>query len=700
MSEFLTNEGFVEQSTPRSRHVQNQHTFSGYDNIDKPKHRPGSLSSIGGETHANLKIDLEKPRVFTDEVISKAEFKMNLELALRTAVGVVISSLFQTKNLDVDLTSEHPKYWALFPDWYILGGISYIAVFFANIKDLCQQIAGVSLALIFSIVLCYSYEPHTFRTTAEVNTSIADGTMMRITKSFTDTAYYIHNYDLVAVLPFMMLYNAIVLNIPFGTNTKRFTTGAIRKLKQETLSAVDTIQELGNLIVDSYCFKDMDAENEQSVGLNYPLGSQKSVTQPFVEHYASLLDDVRAMGQAMAQERCGWLHASFMNNLQRDFSYLLALELELTLMEELEFILLNSPVPTQDVKGNIPLTLFLFSLQSFCTTMMEFPSKLKEKNHKTFPSCTLYKEIASLQAFVDPAKYNKLTFIVAFKVSLAILLACLFSVHIFAFTPTAATTIAYIMGSHIGESFSVTLNRVGGVVAGSIIPSVILFFICSYGCVCQTVVVSISDIVLFFWVTFSIIVELAIWPQSAIQLLRQSVQKHLATMQITFGGLFNQKFTYDGKVDLEAHKQIQSIIDVTSPAILSEERSLLREALFEPLLWRPPFSQQKYEQVIDICHRLLKNSLLLYKLVTWFQYRKANSWTALQPHRCSILLSSLGICCSIESGATHDDKVFSTTEIGCAIHYTFETLYKLFGEHFRYADADQTALFMQIKEAF
>ncbi|RQM23455.1 hypothetical protein B5M09_010372 [Aphanomyces astaci] len=43
---------------------------------------------------------------------------------------------------------------------------------------------------------------------------------------------------------------------------------------------------------------------------------------------------------------------------------------------------------------------------------------------------------------------------------------------------------------------------------------------------------------------------------------------------------------------------------------------------------------------------------------------------------------------------------FSTAQASRAIHDTFDTLHDLFGESFTYADGDQTALFMQMKEAF
>jgi hypothetical protein len=58
-------------------------------------------------------------------------------------------------------------------------------------------------------------------------------------------------------------------------------------------------------------------------------------------------------------------------------------------------------------------------------------------------------------------------------------------------------------------------------------------------------------------------------------------------------------------------------------------------------------------------------------------------------------LSSPSLSCTMT-----DIWALHTKTCGAAIHDTLETLYTMFGEDFRYADADQTALFMQMKEAF
>ncbi|KDO35398.1 hypothetical protein SPRG_00248 [Saprolegnia parasitica CBS 223.65] len=822
------------------------------------------------EAHGKLRINMGTRRALGAEARSRAEFKMNLQLAVRTACGVLVASMLQTKNPNVDTSDVHPKYWALFPDWYILGGISYVAV-------ACIFSCGKNIgATVREIVMT----PRVFNTNDEVALAMADGTLLQINKSFSGTPYYVNNHDFFTVLPFVMLFNAIVLLLPFETNTKKFAMGnnlyfaltivspndfndasTLKHLGDPyystdyilmnlfvymwlgvlgafvaflvlwipypilTKSAADTIQDLLNLIVDSYCFKNKDVDHmnflklklqrkfdlavakkdtmyallndvwwEQSVGLHYALKFQKSVTKPYIDLYASLIDNLRAMNQAIHLERYERLHELFMKKLQRqvyvvqlksaaalheisDEIHLVHKDLNLTQIDELERqmesllqlfqktqtkIYLREKPTVADVEGNIPLNLFLFSLQSFCATMMEFQSKLNKKTHNTGSRVRNFLK-KSMGAFVDPAKYTKVKFITGVKVWSAILVGCFLSVYVFAYSATTATTIAYVMGNHIGGSFSVTLNRVGGVVAGSIIPSVILFFICSYGCVSQAMVIGISNFFLFVWVTFSlyikwkggfesyaglvsayvaagiflkgcacsgtatmpmssysnlaqmslgiilfIMVELCFWPQSAIGLLRENVQKQMKLVQTAFTTLFEQNLSANGSIDDEKMRDIQNVVETQAPALLIEQKALLREANLEPLLWRPKFSQQKYERVLDGCQRLLNNTLILYKLVTWFQFRKANPHTEPGPRRLSIEPSSLvarpldrNSLAELEDNATPKETwAFSTKELGAAIHDTFDTLHSLFGEDFRYADADQTALFMQMKEAF
>ncbi|KAF0702070.1 hypothetical protein AaE_016146, partial [Aphanomyces astaci] len=338
-------------------------------------------------------------------------------------------------------------------------------------------------------------------------------------------------------------------------------------------------------------------------------------------------------------------------------------------------------------------------------------------------------------------------------------------------------------------SFSVTANRVGGVIAGSIIPSICLFYICSYACG-NSILVAISTYsLLFVWVTVSmyikwkggfesyaglisaftatqvllkgcdgcekgsvapissysnlaqmslgivlfIIVEMAICPQSAMALLRANIQKQMKLYQQCFQVLVQDTLARDGAVATEDDEdeatalEIKAIVKKKLPALLVEQAALLKEAAFEPLLWKPPFSTQKYEAVLDCCQRLLNNTLVLFKLTQWYKHRmdlqhpaspspsanSNNDQTKDHHHHTS----NSSTTANLISDDDDDDDVakpvpvtgiiekkevwgFSTAEVNLAIHDTFDTLHDLFGESFTYADGDQTALFMQMKEAF
>ncbi|RHY77802.1 hypothetical protein DYB30_014220, partial [Aphanomyces astaci] len=329
-------------------------------------------------------------------------------------------------------------------------------------------------------------------------------------------------------------------------------------------------------------------------------------------------------------------------------------------------------------------------------------------------------------------------------------------------------------------SFSVTANRVGGVIAGSIIPSICLFYICSYACG-NSILVAISTYsLLFVWVTVSmyikwkggfesyaglisaftatqvllkgcdgcekgsvapissysnlaqmslgivlfIIVEMAICPQSAMALLRANIQKQMKLYQQCFQVLVQDTLARDGAVATEDEDdeatalEIKAIVKKKLPALLVEQAALLKEAAFEPLLWKPPFSTQKYEAVLDCCQRLLNNTLVLFKLTQWYKHRMDLQHPSASPNSNNDHhhTSNTSTTANLISDDDDDDVAkpvpvtgmiekneewgFSTAQASRAILDTFDTLHDLFGESFTYADGDQTALFMQMKEAF
>ncbi|RHY23293.1 hypothetical protein DYB32_009248 [Aphanomyces invadans] len=823
-----------------------------------------------------------------------------MELALRTAVGVLLASMVQTKyrrdNAEVT-SNSHEKQWKFFPEWYILGGISYVAVatvfccgrnIGSTVREVFQQLCGVGVALLYNLLLFSVFQPQVFDTKAAYEAATNDGTLTLISHAFSGSPYYVHQRDFYTILPFIMLFTMLVLVLPIENNTKKYAIGnnlyfaltlvspndftnpslpkafgddvyktpnilanllvystlgilgaiiaqfmmwfpypifAIRSLQDETLTCADTIQDLLNLIVDSYCFKNKDVDHmnflrlklkrkfdlaaakhtkmtallndvwwEQLVGLHMPLTFRMSVTKPYIELFGQLIDGLRAMTQAIQLERYERLHHLFMKALQKQV-YMIQVkatallgeisthihhgdtELQLESLQELEkqveallqhfqetqtrIYKRESPSP-KDVEGNIPLNLFLFSLQSYCSTLLEFQTSFNARTHKTVRLHMVVRELnmpwhVLPSIYVDPSRYSRSKLETATKVWFAILCACFFSVYTFGYSSTTAGTVAYVMGNHIGGSFSVTANRVGGVVAGSIIPSVALFYICSYSCFSNIAVVFFSNAILFVWVTMSmyikwkggfesyaglvsaytatnvmlkgcdgcatgnvtptssyanlaqmtlgivlfIVVELVFCPQSAIGLLRANVQKHMKLAQEAFLILFEQNVHNSGVIDQDKLDQVQNIVQKQMPALLTDQAGLLHEAAFEPLLWKPPFSQSKYQSVLDCCQRLLNNTLVLFKLVTWFKFRvEQRNLTLHKKLDVEKITRKSHDSATHHSVTTKEAWAFSTVELGHAIHDTFDTLHDLFGDNFMYADGDQTALFMQMKEAF
>ncbi|KAF0715865.1 Aste57867_3133 [Aphanomyces stellatus] len=877
-----------------------------------PVQRHSSMASQKDDASGKLKINMGKERSLGTHVKYRPDFKFNMELAIRTAVGVLLASMVQTKDRhdNVEVTANsHIKQWLFFPSWYILGGLSYVATatvfgcgrnIGSTVREIFQQLCGVGVALLYNLALFSIFQPQVFDTQAQCTLSMIaypldayihalvinatlDGTLTHIKHAFSGSPYYVHQSDFYTILPFIMLFTMAILVLPIENNTKKYALGnnlyfaltlvspndftnpaqlkrfgddlyktpnllknllvymmlgilgafiaqlmlwfpypifAIRKLQEQTLTCADTIQDLLNLIVDSYCFKNKDVEHmnflklklkrkfelaaakhatmtamvndvwwEQLVGLHMPLHFKMSVTKPYIDLFGSLIENLRAMNQAIQLERYERLHTLFMKALQKEV-YMIQVkatnllgeisahvhdgdtELNLKSLEELErqmesllqhfqetqsrIYKREKPAP-KDVEGNIPLNLFLFSMQSYCTTLLEFQTKFNSRTHVTNLRIKKFVK-AQLGSFVDGSKYTRGKLETAAKVWFAILCACFFSVYTFGYSSTTAGTVAYVMGNHIGGSFSVTANRVGGVVAGSIIPSVVLFYICSYACNSSVAVAFFSNAVLFVWVTFSmyvkwkggfesyaglvsaytsvnvmlngcagcntgtvtptssysnlaqmslgivlfIVVELVFCPQSAIGLLRSNVQQLLTLSHASFEILFEQNLSNAGVIDQPTLDRVKDMVQKDMPALVAEQSGLLHEASFEPLLWKPPFSHAKYQAVLECCHRLLNNTLVLFKLVTWFKFRVEQRNLTLDKKLDleKITRKSQDAAEPRRSVTTKEAWAFSTVEMGRAIQDTFETLHDLFGDDFLYADGDQTALFMQMKEAF
>ncbi|RHZ24067.1 hypothetical protein DYB37_005483 [Aphanomyces astaci] len=708
-------------------------------------------------TTGKMKFNMGKARALGTDVKFRPDFKFNMELALRTAVGVLLASMVQTKyrkdNVQVP-SNSHEKQWVFFPEWYILGGISYVAVatvfccgrnIGSTVREVFQQLSGVGVALLYNLLLFSVFQPQVFDTKQAFLNATNDGTLTLISHAFSGSPYYVHEGDFYTILPFIMLFTMLVLyaignnlffaltlvspndftnpSLPKAFGDALYKTpnllsnllvysflgilGAIiaqfmmwfpypifgiRKLQDQTLTCADTIQDLLNLIVDSYCFKNKDVDHmnflrlklkrkfdlatakhahmksllhdvwwEQLVGLHVPLRFKMSVTKPYIDLFGSLVDNLRAMTQAIQLERYERLHTLFMKSLQKQ-----------VYMIQVKATALLSEISTHVHDGHTHLDLrSLQELEKQIETLLQ---------HFQATQTRIYKRESPSPKDVEaniPLNFN---IAVSFFSNAILFVWVTFSMYIKwkdGFESYAGLVSAF-------TATNIMLKGCDGCAAGTLVTPT-----SSYSNLAQMSL----GIVLF------IVVELVFCPQSAIGLLRANVQQHMKLAQQAFLILFEQNVHNSGVMDQSTLDQVQEIVQKTMPALLADQAGLLYEAGFEPLLWKPPFSQAKYQAVLDCCQRLLNNTLVLFKLVTWFKFRIEQRHLTLHK-KLDVEKITRKSHEAAHSVTAKEAWAFSTVELGRAIHDTFDTLYDLFGDNFMYADGDQTALFMQMKEAF
>ena len=337
----------------------------------------------------------------------------------------------------------------------------------------------------------------------------------------------------------------------------------------------------------------------------------------------------------------------------------------------------------------------------------------------------------ALLQHLDRQSYPRATLASSVKLTLAIAIAAFPAAYVFGFNSTAPSAIAYVVGSHIGASFRITTNRVIGVVAGSVLPSVFKFFICwTSSVVWQNM---LNNVVLFFWtalamfVFFSksyvayagivcayiaaktlldqcpadatesrgistvsyaslvqtslgmlvlVIVEFAIYPQSSVSLLRHNIQKTLTRLQTVFEAYYHYRPTADEEARGIQLDEAMRILHAEIPALLSKQRLLLMEADVEPVLWRPKFSAQKHEAVLQLLTRLQNNLTQWHKIIEWQEQTRK------------------------ERPTESEQWDYSSSSFQAHTVDAFESLYDSFGEKFLFSDPEETSLYFQMKEAF
>ncbi|KAI9916461.1 hypothetical protein PsorP6_016823 [Peronosclerospora sorghi] len=595
------------------------------------------------------------------------------------------------------------------------------------------------------------------------------------------------------------------------------------KLREETTQASGDVLDLLNVIVDSYCFKNKNVEHlnvlklklqrkfhaaharhrrmlallenvwcEQLFGFHFLFHLNRSISKGYVWLIGSLLADLQSLNTAIQLEQYDHLHFQYMKIFQREI-YMIQVrcgdllheisnaihassrQLNLQMIEQLQRqmdttlrryrdaqirLLQSQELKMKDVEGNVPLNLFVFSLHSFCSTLIEYQDAHNQKEFRGGRRARSF--IArSFRDFFATRSYTRAHLLEAARVSVAIIMGIFLAVYVYGFSSTTPSAVAYVMGNHIGGSFSVTVNRVDGVVAGSIVPSVLQFFI-SQVCSPRYLDVFLSNVLLFIWVSISmyvsfvegysayagvvsafiaaevllrqsdvcyahgsdtssliaissysslaqtsvglvlfIVTEMVLCPESATSLLRKNMQETLLLQQKAFSILFGHHVSTTGEMRDETMEDVRAMLHVHLPAHVVEQQTLLVEAQTEPQVWRPAFSKPKYDALLKCNHRLLNNNHLFFKLLRWYPYRVTTR--VAEPHGVAIRDTRTERARLVDpSGgrSTHAKWQDASHQFLFCVNDAFHTLHVLFGDSFRYSDVDETALFMQMKEAF
>ncbi|POM80782.1 Transmembrane protein [Phytophthora palmivora] len=642
---------------------------------------------------------------------------------------------------------------------------------------------------------------------------LSSGQLKRVDDELFDTSNILHNLRVFAIVGVIgALISVVTMCFPYPIF-------AISRLHEDSTKASADLLELLNIIVDAYCFKNKNVESmeflklrlkrkfdnaetryrcmlslledawwEQCFGLHYPLHFNRVMSRTYIKLVGSLIADLRSLSYAMRLEEYGRLHTTYMEVLKReiymiqtrsndllkeisDEVHALSPHLDLKTLGALENqvemalykfrkiqnrTLRKEAVTPAEVVGNVPLNLFLFSLNSFCSTLISFEHS---HNSRTYNDVHRVRSFAlkSLKKFVDPDYYKNLSmWINALKITMAIVAGVAFSVGVYGFSASVPSTIAYIMCETIGSSFRTTVNRVGGVVAGSVVPSVFKFFFVQI-CEPEFLGIALSNIVMFIWVgmcmyvyfgrgygsyggmvaafvasdtllrqtdicypngsdssssiaaasysslaqtsvavVIFISVETFVFPKSAISMLRHKISDTLKLHHSVFDALFGHHLSSSVEMDEVTMDNVRRMLVVEIPKKLGKQQQLLLEAQVEPLLWRPDFSAEKYRRVLEISQRMLNTNYLLFKLLRWFHFRVLQNRVKLDAADIRDDLQG-DIDNSVDS---HTKWKISTTHFQSLVRDSFETLAMIFSDTFQYSDPDQTAVFMQMKEAF
>ncbi|KAG7397209.1 hypothetical protein PHYBOEH_001148 [Phytophthora boehmeriae] len=645
---------------------------------------------------------------------------------------------------------------------------------------------------------------------------------------------------------------------------------AMRKLQRQIAASPHDIRDILNLIVDSYCFRAKDIKKmdffklrldrllthaherltlmesllgdcwwEEVVGIGACLRFNKSIAKKFVKLYAKLLSDLHAMKFSIEAETCHWTHVVLLKKMQTRF-YVLQAEANdlledisikinqpsestpstkfISLERELERLmakytalygnLLSADVHTaEDVGKTMPLNVFVYSFHALVITLLDFEEQL---NQECFPAPYRVKNFVKMtcRSLLLPVSYPRRLIIFGVRTTLAILIGVCCSTFIFAFSSTAPVAIAMVAENNIGGTYVNTVNRLAGLVAGTVVPSVVSFFVCKASD--DYLYNALNNIVIFVWIVGSmyvwysgrsmaaagttsafmaasvlldhscrstitatvsyasltqnalgililIILEIVIHPRSSRGLLRANVQQLLTQYRGAFHDVFRHHIAYnepmprssaplteaDVKVAnalLGRHKvkALKDQLKISIPTMLKTQAKLVNDAALEPSLWKPSFSTSKYTSIFNVCRELVEQLGVLVDLIEWHENRRSSgkdiclrrsgrsrlaaectaAFSAAQESTSSTASESASETAKADSTIIHSprsplskaaatspaaakelwDQSLAAVEAG--IEETFDTLATLFGEEFSTSNAEDHAIYLQMKEAF
>ncbi|KAG7391369.1 hypothetical protein PHYPSEUDO_004904 [Phytophthora pseudosyringae] len=341
---------------------------------------------------------------------------------------------------------------------------------------------------------------------------------------------------------------------------------ATKKLMRHMDHAPNDTRKILNLIMDSYCFRVKDIKKmdffrlrldrllgaaqrrlsemeelldecwwEEMVGVGLCLAFNKNVAKQFVKLYARLLKDLRAMKFAIEAEHGHWTHVVLMKRMQQSLHIMQAeandllqeiadrvleastdmpspkfAHLEQTVNHfmrkytKLYGAMLSAEVHTPgDVGKTMSLNVFIYSFHSFVHTLFEFEERF---NHKNF-SCG-YRIVKFVKvvwrSIYQGTMHMKRMVMFAVRTTLAVLIAYCASTFVFAFSATGPTAIAMVAQFQVGGTYGNMRNRMAGLVAGTVVPSILHFFVCKISDV--VFYNAVNNAVLFVWIVGSMFV--------------------------------------------------------------------------------------------------------------------------------------------------------------------------------------------------